>query len=77
MIPQKVSFLWLSNWRQTFFVFLLLSGKVYADVKKGLQYCVAKMQTKSEMYATYEHAIYFWKKYDYKNRVWEGPACQP
>ena len=31
--------------------FLVLPGKVYADVKNGLQYHVAKMQTKSEMYA--------------------------
>ena len=50
------------------FWFLLLPGKVFADVINGLQYCVAKMQTKSEMYAKYGHAIYFWEKYDYKNR---------
>ena len=39
-----------------FFVFLLLPGKVYAAVINGLQYCIAKMQTKSEMYAKYGHA---------------------
>ena len=52
-----------------FFVFLLLAGKVNADVINGLQYRVAKMQTKSEMYAKYGHAIYFWEKYDYKNKL--------
>jgi hypothetical protein len=39
--------------------FLLLPGKVYADVKNGLQHRVAKVQTKSEMYAKYGLAIYF------------------
>ena len=52
-----------------FFGFLLLPGKVYADVINGLHYRVAKMQTKSEMYAKYGHAIYFREKYDYKNRL--------
>ena len=42
-----------------FCFFLLLPGKVYADVKNGLQYRVAKVQTKSEMYAKYGLAIYF------------------
>ena len=51
-----------------FFVFLLLPGKVYADVINGLQYPVAKVQTKSEMYAKYWNAILFGEKYDYKNR---------
>ena len=69
MIPQNVSFLWLPTWRQTFLFFLLLPGKVYADIINGLQHRVAKMQTKSEMYAKYGHAIYFWEKYYYKNRV--------
>ena len=41
------------------FGFLLLHGKVYADVVNGLQHRVAKMQIKSEMYAKYGHAIYF------------------
>ena len=40
-------------------LFLLLPGKVYADVKNGLQHRVAKVQTKSEMYAKYGLAIYF------------------
>ncbi len=48
-----------TNLTATFFVFLLLPGKVHADVINGWQYCVAKMQTKSEMYAKYGHAIYF------------------
>ena len=52
-----------------FFGFLLLPGKVYADVITGLQYCVAKMQSKSEMYAKYGQAIYFGEKYDYKSRL--------
>ena len=41
------------------FWFLHLPGKVNADVKNGLQHSVAKMQTKSEMYAKYGLAIYF------------------
>ena len=49
--------------------FLLLPGKVYADVINGLQYRVAKMQTKSEMHVEYGHAIHFWEKYDYKNSL--------
>ena len=52
-----------------FFVFLLLPGKVHADVINAFQYCVAKMQTKSEMYAKYEHAIFFKEKYDYEIRL--------
>ena len=52
-----------------FIYFLLLPSKVYADVINGLQYCVAKMQMKSEMYAKYGHSICFWEKYDYKNRL--------
>ena len=36
-------------------VFLLLPDKVYADVIYGLQYRVAKMQTKSEMHVKYVH----------------------
>ena len=42
-----------------FFGFLLSPGKEYADVKNDLKYRVAKVQTKSEMYAKYGHAIYF------------------
>ena len=49
----------VTNLTANFLVFLLLPGKVYADVINGLQYRVAKMQTKSEMYAKYGHAIYF------------------
>ena len=41
------------------FVSLLLPGKVYADVINVLQYRVAKMQTKSEIYAKYWLAIHF------------------
>jgi hypothetical protein len=47
------------NLTANLFVFLLLPGKVYADVINGLQYGIAKMQTKSEMYAKYGHEIYF------------------
>ena len=47
-----------NNLTATFFGFLLLPGKVHADVINGWQYCVPKMQTKSEMYAKYGHAIY-------------------
>ena len=47
-----------TNLTAFFFVFLLLPSKVHADVINGLQYRVAKMQTKSEMYAKYGHAIY-------------------
>ena len=46
-----------------FLVFLLLPGKVYADVINGFQYRVAIMQTK------YGHEIYFGDKYDYKNSL--------
>ena len=49
----------VTNLTANFFVFLLLPGKVYADVKNGLQHLVAEMQTKSEMYAKYGLAIYF------------------
>ena len=49
----------VTNLTANFFGFLLLPGKVYANVINGLQYCVAKMQTKSKMYATYGHEIYF------------------
>ena len=49
----------LINLTANFFFFLLLPGKVYADVVNGLQYCVAKMQTKLEMYAKYGPEIYF------------------
>ena len=59
----------VTNLTANFFGFLLLPGKVYADVINGLQYRVAKMQTKSEMDAKYGHAIYFCEKYDYKNRL--------
>ena len=48
-----------TNLTATFFGFLLLPGKVHADVIIGRHYCLAKMQTKSEMYAKYGHAIYF------------------
>ena len=58
-----------TNLTATFFCFLLLPGKVQADVINGWQYWIAKMQTKSEMYAKYGHAIYFGDKYDYKNRL--------
>ena len=47
------------NLTANFFVFLLLPGNVYADVINCLQYRLAKMQTKSEMYAKYEQEIYF------------------
>ena len=36
-----------------FLVVLLLPDKVYAYVMDSLQYCVAKMQTKSEMHVKY------------------------
>ena len=49
----------VTNLTANFFGFLLLPGKVYADVINGLQYYVAKLQTKSEMYAKYGLAIYF------------------
>ena len=52
-----------------FIFFKLLPGKVYAVVINGLQYRIAKMQAKSEMYAKYGHEIYFWEKYDYKKRL--------
>ena len=56
---QQISFFVVTNLTANFFVFLLLSSKVYAYGINGLQYCVAKMQTKSEMYAKYGHAIFF------------------
>ena len=59
----------VTNLTANFFVFLLLLGKVYADVINGLQYRVAKIQTKAEMYAKYGHKIYFLEKYDYKKKV--------
>ena len=43
---------------ELFCFFLLLSGKVYADVINDLQYCGAKIQTKLEIYAKYGHEIY-------------------
>ena len=49
----------VTNLTANFFVILLLPGKVYADVKNGLQHRVAEMKTKSEMYAKYGLAIYF------------------
>ena len=49
----------VTNLTANFLCFLLLPNKVYADVINGLQYRVAKMQTKSEMYAKYGHAIFF------------------
>ena len=49
----------VTNLTANFFSFLLLPGKVYVDVINGLQYCVAKRQTKSEMDAKYGHEIYF------------------
>ena len=42
-----------------FLFLLLLPGKVHGDDINGWQYCIAKMQTKSEMYAKYGHANYF------------------
>ena len=56
---QKCFLFVVTNLTANFFVFLLLPGKVYADVIIGLQYCVAKMHTKSEMYAKYGNAIFF------------------
>ena len=58
----------VTNLTANFFGFLLLPGKVYADVINGLQYRVAKMQTKSEMHVKYGHAIDFLEKYKYKHR---------
>ena len=49
----------ITNLTANFLFFLLLPGKVYADVINGMQYRVARMQTKSEMYAKYGHEIYF------------------
>ena len=49
----------VTNLTANFFGFLHLPGKVNADVENGLQHSVAKMQTKSEMYAKYGLAIYF------------------
>ena len=59
MIPQNVSFFVDTNLTENFLGFLFLPGKVHADVINGLQYCIAKMQTRSEMYAKYGHEIYF------------------
>ena len=59
----------VANLTANFFGFLLLPVKVYAVVINGLQYRIAKMQTKSEMYAKYGHEIYFGEKYDYKDRL--------
>ena len=55
----KGFFFVVTNLTANIFGFLLIPGKVYADVINGLQYCVAKMQTKSEMYAKYGCEIYF------------------
>ena len=59
----------VANLTANFFGFLLLHVKVYAVAINGLQYRIAKMQTKSKMYAKYEHEIYFLEKYDYKGRL--------
>ena len=59
----------VTNLSENFLVFFLVPVKVYADVINGLQYRIAKMQTKSEMYAIYENDIFFWQKYDYKSRL--------
>ena len=37
----------------------LVTNGVASLVTNGFQYRIAKMQTKSEMYAKYGHAIYF------------------
>ena len=66
--PKMIPFV-VTNLTANFFGFSVLPGKVYADVINGLQHRVDKMQTNSEMYAKYGHAIYFWEKYDYKNRL--------
>ena len=58
MIPQNVSFLVVTNLTANFLDCLLLPDKVYADVINGLQYCVAKMHTKSEMHVKYVHALF-------------------
>ena len=58
MIPQNVFFCGYQL-DGKLFVFLLLPGKLHADVINGLQYPIAKIQTKSEMYAKYGDAIYF------------------
>jgi hypothetical protein len=49
----------VANLTANFFGFLLLPVKVYAVVINGLQYRIAEMQTKSEMYAKYGHEIHF------------------
>jgi hypothetical protein len=49
----------VTNLTGNFLGFLHLPGKVYADIKNGLQHRIAEMQTKSEMYAKYGLAIYF------------------
>ena len=48
----------VTNLTANFLVFLLLPDKVYAYVMDSLQYCVAKMQTKSEMHVKYGLAIF-------------------
>ena len=48
----------VTNLTANFFVFLLLPSKVYADVINVLHNRVAKMQTKSEMYAKYGDDIF-------------------
>ena len=55
----KCFFFVVTNLTANFLVFLLLPGKVYADVINGLQYRVAKIKTMSEMYAKYGHEINF------------------
>ena len=59
MIPQMFSFCGYQLDGKLFRFFLLLSGKVHADVINGSQYCVAKMQAKSKMFTKYGHAINF------------------
>ena len=54
-IPQHVLFFWLRTGGQTFFK--LLPDKVYADAITNLQYCLAKMQTKSDRHVKYGLAI--------------------
>ena len=56
---QKCFLFVVTNLTANFFGFLLLPGKVYEDVINGLQYRIAKMQTKSEMYAKYGHEKMF------------------
>ena len=54
-----------------FFGFLFLPGKLYTDVINGLQYRVAKMQKKSEMYAKYGHEIFLEKNMTKKQVIHE------